>query len=350
MRSMTRHLTYANVVATLALVFALSGSAMAANHYLITSTKQIKPSILKKLHGANGARGPAGLLGLQGPAGAKGADQPESTELATLRGILPYVKFVAAGVGGKPTIQFTGANVQVVSGAGKTSAPVNGTGNLVVGYDEFPGAQTGSHNIILGEEVSYTSYGGLIAGESSSISAPFSLVLGGYGNEAKGPYSDILGGIFNTTTGLDGSVSGGEKNVAGGIASSVSGGILNQASGDYSSISGGSTGAAEGKSASISGGVRNQSARRIQLDRGRRCRSRVRDGLNRQRRRLQRRRRGILLRLGRKLQRSRRARQRRWRRQPPKCRRSQRIQVVVRRTGRRMPAGSGRGAHGRVGR
>ena len=126
MRSITRHLTYANVVATLALVFALSGSAMAAKHYLITSVKQIQPGVLKKLHGANGAngaRGPAGLSGLQGAPGAKGADQPESTELATLRGILPYIKFVPAGVGGKPTIQFSGANVQIVSGAGKPSLP-----------------------------------------------------------------------------------------------------------------------------------------------------------------------------------------------------------------------------------
>ena len=190
MRWITRHLTYANVVATLALVFALSGSAMAAKHYLITSTKQIMPSVLKKLHGAKGARGPAGPSGLQGPAGAagaKGADQPESTELATLRGILPYVRFVPAGVGGKPTIQFTGVNVQVVSGAGKTDAAVNGTGNLVVGYDEFPGPQTGSHNIVLGEEASYTSYGGLIAGESNSVTGPFSLVLGGLRQHGKRP-------------------------------------------------------------------------------------------------------------------------------------------------------------------
>src|SRR5262249_342423 len=136
MRWVSRHLTYVNVVATLALVFALGGSAVAAKHYMITSTSQIKPSVLKKLHGAKGARGPAGLSGLEGAAGAKGADQPESTELATLRAMLPYIKFVPAGVGGKPTIQFTGVNVQLVSGAGKSWSPPNGTGNLVLGYDE----------------------------------------------------------------------------------------------------------------------------------------------------------------------------------------------------------------------
>jgi hypothetical protein len=39
------------VVATLALVFAMSGGAYAASHYLITSTKQIKPSVLGQLKG-----------------------------------------------------------------------------------------------------------------------------------------------------------------------------------------------------------------------------------------------------------------------------------------------------------
>jgi hypothetical protein len=42
-------LSYANVVATLALVRAMSGGAIAATHYLITSTKQISPRGLKKL-------------------------------------------------------------------------------------------------------------------------------------------------------------------------------------------------------------------------------------------------------------------------------------------------------------
>jgi len=44
-----RHLSYANVVSTLALLFAMTGGALAASHYVITSTKQIKPSVLKKL-------------------------------------------------------------------------------------------------------------------------------------------------------------------------------------------------------------------------------------------------------------------------------------------------------------
>src|SRR5882724_631145 len=49
MRRMGRHLSYANVTATLALVLAMSGGAIAAKHYLLTSTAQIKPEVIRSL-------------------------------------------------------------------------------------------------------------------------------------------------------------------------------------------------------------------------------------------------------------------------------------------------------------
>jgi hypothetical protein len=70
---MRRRLNYANVVATLALVFAMSGGALAAHHYLINSTKQINPKVLKKL------KGNAGKTGATGPAGAPGAAGKEGS-------------------------------------------------------------------------------------------------------------------------------------------------------------------------------------------------------------------------------------------------------------------------------
>lgn len=74
---MRRRLTYANVAATLALVFSMSGGALAASHYLISSTKQISPKVLKKLrghNGHNGNRGAAGAAGATGSAGSAGKD------------------------------------------------------------------------------------------------------------------------------------------------------------------------------------------------------------------------------------------------------------------------------------
>ena len=69
------HLSPATVIAGLALVFAMTGGAYAAKKYLITSTKQISPSVLKQLQGkagAAGAPGAAGAQGAQGPAGPAG--------------------------------------------------------------------------------------------------------------------------------------------------------------------------------------------------------------------------------------------------------------------------------------
>ncbi len=70
--ALRKRLTYANVVATLALLFAMSGGALAAGHYLITSTKQISPKVLKSLRGANGKLGAPGPAGAAGPAGSTG--------------------------------------------------------------------------------------------------------------------------------------------------------------------------------------------------------------------------------------------------------------------------------------
>jgi hypothetical protein len=72
---MKRHITYANVAATLALIFSMAGGAFAASHYLITSTKQIKPSVLAQLRGLRGVVGPPGSAGPQGREGVAGLDQ-----------------------------------------------------------------------------------------------------------------------------------------------------------------------------------------------------------------------------------------------------------------------------------
>jgi hypothetical protein len=74
---MRRYLSYANIAATLALVFAMSGGALAAKHYLLNSTKQISPPLLKKLRGRSGSTGPTGPTGPRGERGFKGEKGPK---------------------------------------------------------------------------------------------------------------------------------------------------------------------------------------------------------------------------------------------------------------------------------
>jgi hypothetical protein len=63
------------IVAAIALTLAVTGSAVAAGHFLITSAKQISPHVLRSLRGTRGATGPGGV-GLRGGAGSAGAIGP----------------------------------------------------------------------------------------------------------------------------------------------------------------------------------------------------------------------------------------------------------------------------------
>jgi len=66
----------ATAISIVALFFSLGGFSLAASKYLITSTSQIKPRVLKKLHGANGKNGRNGTNGTNGatgPSGPRGA-------------------------------------------------------------------------------------------------------------------------------------------------------------------------------------------------------------------------------------------------------------------------------------
>lgn len=63
----------ATAVLAIALAVSMSGAtAFAASRYLITSTHQIRPSVLAALRGRTGRRGPAGVKGATGATGAQG--------------------------------------------------------------------------------------------------------------------------------------------------------------------------------------------------------------------------------------------------------------------------------------
>lgn len=168
-------------------------------------------------------------------------------------------------------IYIDGANLHIRNGNGFTQT-TNGLGNLIVGYNEDPGSQTGSHNVLIGSSHEFTSFGGLVAGLDNEISGEYASVSGGAGNIASGDASSVSGGggnvasnstssvsggAGNIANGLDSSVSGGWDNTAFGTLSSVSGGEQNTASGYYSSVSGGSVNTASGYGSSVSGGAAN---------------------------------------------------------------------------------------------
>ena len=157
-------------------------------------------------------------------------------------------------------VVFDKCNVYIRSGSGKTDGEVNGLGNLIIGYNETTGEnlkRTGSHNLVIGPEHAYTSFGGLVAGRENTISAPYASVAGGRLNTASGLGASVSGGSVNTASKDFASVSGGKSNEAVGLNASVSGGTSNSAQGDFSSVTGGSDNAASGFAASISGGSGN---------------------------------------------------------------------------------------------
>jgi hypothetical protein len=115
---------------------------------------------------------------------------------------------------GQETVRFSGVNVQIVNGTGSTDGPVNGTGNLIVGYNELRGGgeisiRTGSHNLIVGGLNDYSSFGGFVAGAFNTISGQFASVSGGLGNTASGDFASVSGGADRSASGARDWVGGG---------------------------------------------------------------------------------------------------------------------------------------------
>ena len=127
MKTTFRRPSPAIVIACLALFVSLTGTGIAAHHYLITSTKQIKPSVLKHLRGVKGAKGAQGLTGSIGATGATGAGG--ATGATGAAGATQVVKRYAVGSAGPNFSQAI-----ATCNAGET---VTGGG---ADYDGFTGA------------------------------------------------------------------------------------------------------------------------------------------------------------------------------------------------------------------
>jgi len=88
---------------------------------------------------------------------------------------------------GYATMQFSGVNLQLVNGMGTTYS-TNGLGNLIIGYDADNVApvnlQYGSHNLIVGDEHSWLTPGGVLFGYANRINGAGATVTGGAGRVA----------------------------------------------------------------------------------------------------------------------------------------------------------------------
>jgi hypothetical protein len=160
------------------------------------------------------------------------------------------------------TILFTGVNVQIIDGSGTTGGPPTGVGNLIIGYNEdtgfgSPHDRTGSHNLVIGEQHTFSGWSGIVAGRLNTIGAAYASVTAGYYNRATGKGSSVTGGRSNRAYGNYSSISAGYFHQASGWGSSVSGGTNNTAYADYASVSGGYMNRAYGYASSISGGTQN---------------------------------------------------------------------------------------------
>jgi hypothetical protein len=158
------------------------------------------------------------------------------SEIAALQATLSKVSYHPSGLNGQPTLEISGANVQIDNGAGSSST-LNGLGNLFIGSDERPGTQTGSNNLVLGTDQSFSSWGGVIGGDHNTDTGPNAAVFGFW--NTVGPFGgELSAGGFNTASG-DADVVFGQGNSADGSVASVLGGHQNVANGAFSSILGG---------------------------------------------------------------------------------------------------------------
>src|SRR5262249_49448897 len=125
------------------------------------------------------------------------------TDAAKIKAFEALVRALTVEDGGM-TLRISAMNLQIVSGAGATDASVNGRGNLIVGYNAKPhdtsGGRTGSHNLVVGDEHAYPSFGGLVAGRHNAITGKSASVTGGEDNTASANFASVTGGQLNTAS------------------------------------------------------------------------------------------------------------------------------------------------------
>ena len=195
--------------------------------------------------------------------------QVEALQSAVIPGLSDHVSLED-----DQTLLISGVNLQVVNGAGSTSA-VNGLGNFIVGYNESDSLTTergGSHNLVMGRWNQYGSFSGIahglrnsvlddesavIAGSNNVVSGVRSAVFGGDQNTASGNKVVAIGGVQNEARGSVTSILGGSSNVSDGTASVIVGGAANQTLGNRTAVLGGGSNVSDGHVGVVVGGEGN---------------------------------------------------------------------------------------------
>jgi hypothetical protein len=192
-----RHLTPSLLISLVALSVALGGTAVAAG-YVITSTKQISPKVLKALKGAKGAKGARGATGATGGTGATGAVGPQgiqgvagplTTALPsgqTLRGTFAVRGTAAAGgeesvaaisfgfsltAAPIPNFVFAGA-ASTTACPGTAAAPTAAPGQLCIYEASTLNTTTrGEFDAVSGNDNTTTTFGAAVFADSTAAGA-----------------------------------------------------------------------------------------------------------------------------------------------------------------------------------
>jgi hypothetical protein len=158
---------------------------------------------------------------------------PTSTEdQQKLIAILPYVTYTASNpnLGGKPSIVFSGVNLQVQKQISTDPNTNDGTGNLIVGrpggaYSLFP--RTGSENLVVGTTNGWTGTGNVVAGAFNNANGSYAAVFGA-GNTSNAMYASSFGGHFTTASGQYSTIFGGRN-----LTATKDGQVLSQTNTHY---------------------------------------------------------------------------------------------------------------------
>jgi hypothetical protein len=112
-------------------------------------------------------------------------------------------------------------------------------------------------------------------GENNTASESYAIIAGGVDNVASGYMAIVGGGYTNTASGIKAIVGGGELNTASGESSVIAGGFTNTSSGEGSTVGGGTTNSSSGICSTIPGGADNIASGLYSTAIGRNANSRV---------------------------------------------------------------------------